>query len=126
MATTVFANMMGISHKDSGGMSPVFRDVCKTPAGPSVVPIPYPNIAKSADIDAGTKKVTIEGQMAANKGCNYKTSTGDEAGSAGGVASGKTKGKAEYMLSSFDVKMEGKNACRMGDMMTHNDKNALG
>jgi uncharacterized Zn-binding protein involved in type VI secretion len=53
-------------------------------------------------------------------------STGDEPGSAGGVISGKIKGKAEFVLYSFDVKIEGKNACRMGDLMTHNDKNAIG
>ena len=64
--------------------------------------------------------------MATIKGCNYSTSTGDEAGSAGGVVSSKTKGKAEFILYSFDVKIEGKNACRMGDTMTHNDKNAVG
>ena len=39
---------------------------------------------------------------------------------------GKTKGKCEFILYSFDVKVEGKNVCRNGDMMTHNDKNALG
>ena len=35
-------------------------------------------------------------------------STGDEAGSAGGVVSSKIKGKAEFVLFSFDVKFEGK------------------
>ena len=68
----------------------------------------------------------IEGQMAAIKGCNYSTSTGDEAGATGGVMSSKAKGKAEFILYSFDVKIEGKNTCRMGDTMTHNDKNAVG
>jgi uncharacterized protein DUF4150 len=42
------------------------------------------------------------------------------------VVSSKFKGKAEFILYSFDVKLDGKNACRMGDMMTHNDKNAVG
>jgi len=60
------------------------------------------------------------------KGSTYKMSTGDEAGSAGGVASGKIKGTCEFMLYSFDIKIEGKNVCRMGDMLTHNDKNAVG
>ena len=47
------------------------------------------------------------------KGAKYMTTRGDEAGSAGGgVASGKIKGEAEFMLYSFDVKLEGKNACR--------------
>ncbi len=126
MGSTVFANMMGISHKGSGGKSPVFPDVCKTPSPAGPVPIPYPNLAESSNVAKGSKKVKIQGKMAAVKGSNYSTSVGDEAGSAGGVVSGKTKGKAEFILNSFDVKIEGKNACRMGDTMTHNDKNAIG
>lgn len=54
------------------------------------------------------------------KGSNFSTSTGDEAGGAGGVVSGTTKGKAEFVNYSFDVKVEGKNVCRLGDMMVQN------
>ena len=126
MGSTVFANMMGISHKKSGGKSPIFPDVCKTPTPGGPVPIPYPNLAESSNLAKGSKTVKIEGQMAAIKGCNYSTSTGDEPGATGGVMSSKAKGKAEFILYSFDVKIEGKNTCRMGDTMTHNDKNAVG
>jgi hypothetical protein len=31
MGCTVFANERGIDHEDSGGLTPVFPDVCKTP-----------------------------------------------------------------------------------------------
>jgi uncharacterized Zn-binding protein involved in type VI secretion len=126
MPSTVFANLMGLSHGGSGAKSIVFPDVCKTPTPAGPIPIPYPNMAESSNIAQGSSTVKIEGQPAAVKGCNYSTSTGDEAGSVGGVMSSKIKGKAEFILYSFDVKIEGKNACRMGDMMTHNDKNALG
>jgi hypothetical protein len=55
------------------------------------------------------------------KGSNFSTSTGDEAGTAGGgVISSKTKGKAEFVNYSFDVKVEGKNVPRLGDMMIQN------
>jgi hypothetical protein len=61
------------------------------------------------------------------KGAQYKMTTGDEAGTAGGgVLSSSTKGPAEFMLYSFNVKMEGKNVCRLGDPLFHNKKNALG
>jgi uncharacterized Zn-binding protein involved in type VI secretion len=126
MGSTVFANNMGISHKGSGAKSVVFPDVCKTPSPGGPIPIPYPNLAESANLSQGSTTVKIQGQSAAIKGCSYAISTGDEAGSAGGVLSGKIKGKAEFVLYSFDVKIEGKNACRMGDLMTHNDKNAVG
>jgi len=125
MGSTVFANMMGISHKTSGAKSLAFPDVCKTPTPGGPVPIPYPNLAQSMNVANGSKTVKIQGQMATIKGCNYSISTGDEPGSVGGVVSSKFKNKAEFMLYSFDVKIEGKNTCRMGDMMTHNDKNAI-
>ncbi len=94
MARTVFANMRGIAHKGSGGMSTVFPDVCKTasPGGP--VPIPYPNIAKASDTSDGSKTVKVDGESAMLKEANYSTSNGDEAGSIGGVISSSFQGKA--------------------------------
>ena len=126
MGSNVFANHMGISHKGSGASSVVGPDVCKTPTPGGPVPIAYINTAKSSDLTGGSTSVKIQGQMAAVKGCSYGVSTGDEPGSVGGVASGVTKGKAEFINYSFDVKIEGKNVCRNGDMMTHNDKNTMG
>ncbi len=123
----VFANGRGIAHAGTSGMSTVMPDVCKTPSPGGPVPIPYPNIAKSSDTAKGPKSVTIEGKMPAVKGAQYQTSTGDEAGSAGGgVMSSSTKGPAEFMMYSFDVKFEGKNVCRLGDPLFHNKKNTMG
>jgi len=127
MGQTTFANSRGIAHKGSGGMSPVFPDVCKTPTPGGPVPIPYPNIGKSSDTAKGAKKVKTDGKMPMVKGAKYSITTGDEAGSAGGgIISSKIKGEAEYLMYSFDVKFEGKNVCRLGDPMFHNKKNILG
>lgn len=127
MGPDVFANGRGIAHGGSQGLSMVFPDVCQTPSPAGPIPIPYPNIARSADTADGPKSVKIKGNMPAVEDANYSTSTGDEAGSAGGgVMSGSTKGKAEFITSSFDVKFEGKNVCRLGDMMFHNKKNGMG
>ena len=50
MPVTVGVNKMSVVHAGSNGISIAFPDVCKTPAPPApFVPIPYPNIAKSAD-----------------------------------------------------------------------------
>jgi hypothetical protein len=119
----VGVNKLSIVNADSGGTTIAFPDVCKTPSPAGPVPIPYPNIARSADTDKGSKKVTVEGKPLCLKDSNFSTSTGDEAGSAGGVASGKTKGKAEFVNYSFDVSIEGKNVPRSFDLMLHNDKN---
>jgi hypothetical protein len=107
-------------------MNMVFPDVCKTPSPAGPVPIPYPNIGRSADTSDGPKKVIVQGKMPMVKGAKYSKTAGDEAGSAGGVVSSSTRGEAEFMLYSFDVKFEGKNVCRMGDSMFHNKKNAMG
>ena len=123
MPVTVGVNMLSVVHKGSNGVTIAFPDVCKTPTPAGPIPIPYPNIAMSSDTSKGTKKVKIDGQTACVKDSNFMMSTGDEAGSAGGVVSGKIKGKAEFVNFSFDVKFEGKNVCRAFDLMLHNDKN---
>ena len=126
MAQTTFVNGRGISQKGSGGTSTVFPDVCKTQCGPPVIPIPYPNLGKDADTVKGPKSVTVDGQMPMVKGAKYTMTTGDEAGSAGGVMSSSIKGEAEFMMYSFDVKFEGKNVCRLGDPLFQNKKNIMG
>jgi hypothetical protein len=124
MGVTVGANFLSVVHKSSSGVTIAFPDVCKTPSPGGPIPIPYPNIAKSSDTGKGTKKVKCDGNPICHKGSNFSTSTGDEAGSAGGgVASNKIKGKAEFVNFSFDVKVEGNNVARAFDLMLHNDKN---
>ncbi|WP_437585659.1 DUF4150 domain-containing protein [Sorangium sp. So ce1000] len=124
MGVTVGVNMMSVVHKDSGGVTPSFPDVCKTPSPGGPIPIPYPNIAKASDTAKGTKKVKCDGNPVCVEDSNFSTSVGDEAGTAGGgVASNKTKGKAEFVNYSFDVKFEGKGVARAFDLMLHNDKN---
>jgi hypothetical protein len=126
MGQQTFANGRGVAHGKSGGMSIVFPDVCLTPTPAGPVPIPYPNIASSSDAADGPATVTCDGAMPMTKGAKYSKSSGDEAGSNGGVASGTSRDAAEFMLYSFDVKFEGNGACRLGDPLFHNNKNTLG
>jgi len=124
MGVTVGVNFLSVVHKSSSGVTIAFPDVCKTPSPAGPIPIPYPNIAMSSDTAKGTKKVKCDGNPVCTKDSNFKMSTGDEAGSAGGgVVSNKIKGKAEFVMFSFDVKFEGKNVARAFDIMLHNDKN---
>lgn len=124
MSVTVGVNNLSVVHKDSGGVTIAFPDVCKTPTPGGPIPIPYPNIAMSSDTAKGSKSVKVDGNPVCLKDSNFKTSTGDEAGTAGGgVASSKHKGKAEFVNFSMDVKIEGKNVPRALDLMLHNDKN---
>jgi hypothetical protein len=124
MGVTVGVNNLSVVHKDSSGVTIAFPDVCKTPTPAGPVPIPYPNIAKSSDTADGSQTVKCDGNPICLKDSNFRMSTGDEAGSAGGgVVSNKIKGKAEFVNFSFDVKVEGKNVARAFDLMLHNDKN---
>lgn len=120
--TSVYANGRSIVHKGDGGVQTCpIPDVCKTPSPGGPVPIPYVNVAKNGDLAKGTKKVKVEGHSAAIDGANLSTSTGDEAGTAGGgVVSSKTKGKMKWAACSSDVKLEGKGVVRFLDVCLHN------
>jgi len=122
MPATVNVNFRTVVHKDSSGICMGFPDVCKTPAPPApFVPIPYPNIAQSQDTNMGSTTVKMDGNPVMLKGSVFAQSTGDEAGSAGGgMVSSTIKGKAEFMLYSFDVQVEGKAVCRLADIMGMN------
>ncbi|HYO55243.1 DUF4150 domain-containing protein [Archangium sp.] len=124
MSVNVGVNKMSVVTKDSDGVTVAFPDICKAPSPGGPIPIPYPNISKSSDTAKGSKKVSVLGNPVCLENSNFSTSTGDEAGTAGGgVASSKTKGKAEFVNYSFDVKIEGKGVARALDLMLHNDKN---
>lgn len=109
--------------KVSDGTVAAFPDVCKTPVGSAIVPIPYPNISKSGDLAKGSKTVKINGAPVCLSDSEFSTSTGDEAGSAKGIGSGTTKGKAFPMNYSFDVKIEGKSVVRNMDLFIGNNRN---
>jgi hypothetical protein len=123
MPATVNVNFRTVVHASSNGLAMAFPDVCNTPSPMGPIPIPYPNIAMSSDTSQGSTDVKMDKNPVMLKGSAFAQSTGDEAGAAGGLMSGMIKGKAEFQLYSFDVKVEGKNVCRMADMMRQNSKN---
>jgi hypothetical protein len=124
MGVTVGVNNLTVVHKSSNGIVIAFPDVCLTPAPPAPpIPIPYPNIAKSSDTAKGAKTVKTDGNPVCLKDSNFSRSMGDEAGTQKGIMSVKNMGKAEFILFSFDVKIEGKNVARALDLMLCNDKN---
>ena len=127
MPTTVQVNgtTNTLVHKMSSGISnATLPDVCKTPSPAGPVPIPYPNIAQSITLASGTTSVKGDKAMAANKGSKFALSNGDNAGVAGGVKSSTFMKEATWILYSFDVKLQKKNAARLSDKMFHNAENA--
>src|SRR6185436_6326328 len=125
MAVTINVNGLTLCHKGSNGISTAtIPDVCKTPSPGGPVPIPYPNISQSATLDKGTTTVKADGgMMIAIKGSEFSFSNGDEAGIAGGVKSSTFMKESTWILYSFDVKMDGQNACRLTDKKFQNHEN---
>ena len=128
MPVTIKVNGTNLSlvHKFSSGISTAtIPDVCKTPSPGGPIPIPYPNIAQSITLADGTTTVKGDKAMAANKGSKFALSNGDNAGVVGGVKSNVFMKEATWVLYSFDVKMDGKNAARLTDPMFHNSENTV-
>jgi len=122
MGCTVNIEMRSAVHEGSSGIMTAFPDVCKTPAPPAPpIPIPYPNIAMSSDLKKGAKKVKIDGKAAGVDKSEFSKSSGDEAGTLKGVVSSQNMAKAKFVLGSIMVKIEGKGAVRLADLMLGNN-----
>lgn len=117
--------MFGVSTKQ-GGNSIAFPDVCKTPTPGGPVPMPYPNTAMLAQANpaACARKVKVLNQPVLTKQTDIPMTTGDEAGSAGGVVSGSIKGPAKFKKGSMKVKVEGAPIAFQTCPMGHNGSNA--
>jgi uncharacterized Zn-binding protein involved in type VI secretion len=100
-----------------------FPDTCKTPTPGGPVPLPYPNTAMLTQASGGTvsSKVKIMGSKAATEVTEISMSSGDEAGSVGGIASNKIKGPCKFKQGSSKVKIEGNGAAYLGAMIGQND-----
>jgi len=117
---TVFVNGRSVIGKHPAGMGVAFPDICLTPAGPSLVPVPYPNVVQAKDLKDGTKQVKVMGGPAMTKASHIARSTGNEAGTGGGVVTGGKKGKAYVLTTSLNVRFEGELVVRHLDLLTHN------
>jgi len=129
MPVTIKVNgtVNSLVHKGSNHFSnATIPDVCKTPSPGGPVPIPYPNVSMSNSLANGSTTVKADGgNSIANKGSEFSMSQGDEPGTAGGVKSSTFKKESTWILYSFDVKIEGKNACRLTDKKFQNHENTV-
>ncbi len=123
--STVYANArLILSEGDALQQVCAAPDVCKTPTPTGPVPIPYVNIAQDGDLAGGSRDVLIAGSPGALARSTLATSSGDEAGSAGGVVSGTVKGAMRWASFSPDVLIEGAGVVRFLDVTLHNGSGA--
>ncbi len=108
------------------GMDLGFPDVCLTPAGPAVVPVPYPNIAMGPTAIPNQVKLFIMAMPAHNLGTQIPLTNGDNAGVATGVASGTVMGPSKHLTGAFTVLFSAMPATRLTSMSLQNNTNAPG
>lgn len=110
----------------AGGMAalPGPLDFCITPAAPSPVPMPYPNIAQLTQAKNTTTKVKFGGKPVVTKNSNISRSSGDEPGVQKGQMSAQNMSKAKFLSSCSKVKTQGKKPVYPGCMTSHNGNNA--
>jgi hypothetical protein len=108
------------------GMDMAFPDVCLTPAVPSPIPIPYPNIAMAPTAIPSQMTVLIMAMPAHNLGTITPMTQGDDPGVGLGVASGMVMGPSRHLTGSFTVLFGGMPATRLTSMSLQNSTNAPG
>ena len=107
-----------------GGQAMGNPDVCKTPSPGGPIPIPYPNIGMVNQVTDESTKVKLDGKGAVTKKSKMSRSQGDEAGTAGGVVSGKNMDQVLFKQGSSKVKIEGQPLQHLTAMTGHNGSNA--
>lgn len=91
-------------------------DVCKTPMGSSMVPVPYPVLGDLADSLEVVKDVNFNGDPVYILSDSVVPKvTGNEAGTGGGMKSGVNKGRVRATGSAKSVRAGGKYIVRHGD-----------
>jgi hypothetical protein len=107
-----------------GGSCFALPDVCKTPAAPSPVPVPYPNFGMLNQANKASTKVKFAGKPALTIKSEIPSSQGDEAGSVGGVVSGRNMDKATFKKGSMKIKIEGQPCVYLTSITSQNGANA--
>ena len=101
-------------------------DVCLTPVGPVVTPVPYPNIGMEMMGVPAAYTILYGGTPAHNLLTMIPITNGDNAGVLTGVVSHLIMGPARFMTGSFTCLTFGAPTTRMTSMTTQNLINAPG
>jgi hypothetical protein len=101
-------------------------DVCKTPSPTGPIPMPYPNLGTVSNASGGTCASKVK--MCGSKVCTTKSelprSSGDEAGTVGGVVSNRNMAEIKFKMGSSKVIVEGEKCAHLTSMTGHNGSSA--
>jgi hypothetical protein len=107
-----------------GGQCLAAPDVCKTPAAPSPLPLPYPNIGTLSGTDKAIDKVMLEKKSTVVESSKIPSSKGDEPGTLKGVKSNTNRGEVQFKKYSSKVFAKGKKIVFHTAVTAHNGSNA--
>lgn len=102
------------------GTNSAFPDVCNTPAGPAVVPVPYPNIAMTATTAPAAYNVITDCMPSLNQMSQGLVSVGDQPGVLLGVADGCIAGGTTYIVGCVTILVGGAPAQRLTSVTGQN------
>lgn len=86
---------------------PMAPNVCLTPASPSPIPVPYPITGDTSQLAVGCESVLHQGKRTMNTHGKIQAVSGNEAGSAGDIITGTTRGTAWATTGAPTVLFEG-------------------
>lgn len=115
--------MMPASSK-GGGKCAAYPDACKTPSPGGPVPVPYPNVGMVNQATKTSSKVKFVGKPAVTKKSEMPRSSGDEAGTVGGVVSNVNMNKVTFRKGSSKVNIQGQPCAYHTAPTGHNGTNA--
>ncbi|MBN1850085.1 MAG: DUF4150 domain-containing protein [Deltaproteobacteria bacterium] len=117
--------MFPASTTQGGNCMAMPPDVCLVPAPPlPPIPTPFPNTAMLNQATNTSMKVMIINKPVVTLKSKIPKTMGDEAGVAGGVASGMNMGPASFKIGGTKVKVEGQPCVHLTSMSGHNGINA--
>ncbi len=109
----------------AAGQCFAFPDVCLTPAPPGPpVPVPYPDMGMMNQATKTSKKVKFVGKEVVTLKSEIPRSMGDEAGTNGGVVSGRNMDKVTFKKGSSKVRVEGSPCVHLISITAQNGINA--
>lgn len=97
-----------------------FPDVCKTPVGPVIVPLPYPNIAMTPTTISTQMTVFTMCMPSHNITCDAPLTMGDEPGVLMGLISQLDMGTAQCETCSTNLFLGGPPATKLTSMTGQN------
>ncbi len=103
-----------------------FPDVCNTPMGPAVVPVPYPNVALKIMAIPSQGTFLVMGMPGHNMTTMIPLTQGDSPGVLLGLMSGTEMAPGKYAAGSTVLIISGVPATMLGAPTMQNGTNAIG